>query len=47
MAQGFTALADPVRLRILCILAAAPEGEVCVCDFVDPWARASPPSRTT
>ncbi len=36
MAQRFSALADPARLRILSILAAAPEGEVCVCDFVGP-----------
>ena len=28
--RGFGALADPVRLRVLSILAAAPEGEVCV-----------------
>ena len=47
LAGGFAALADPVRLRVLSILAAAPDGEVCVCDFVEPSARASRPSRTT
>ena len=36
------ALADPVRLRVLSILAAAPEGEVCVCDFVEPLGKSQP-----
>ena len=42
MARGFGALADPVRLRVLSILAASPEGEVCVCDFVDPLGKSQP-----
>ena len=42
LALGFTALADPVRLRVLSLLAAAPDGEVCVCDFVGPLARSQP-----
>ena len=42
LAHGFTALADPVRLRVLSILAAAPEGEVCVCDFVGPLGKSQP-----
>ena len=42
LALGFTALADPVRLRVLSILAAAPEGEVCVCDFVEPLGKSQP-----
>ena len=42
MAQGFSALAAPARLRILSILAAAPEGEVCVCDFVGPVGKSQP-----
>jgi ArsR family transcriptional regulator len=42
MAKGFSALADPARLRILSILAAAPEGEVCVCDFVEPVGKSQP-----
>lgn len=33
LARGFTALADPVRLQVLIILAATPGGEVCVCGF--------------
>ena len=42
LANGFSALADPVRLRLLSILAASPEGEVCVCDLVDPLAKSQP-----
>jgi ArsR family transcriptional regulator len=42
LALGFTALADPVRLRVLSILAAAPQGEVCVCDFVEPLGKSQP-----
>ena len=42
LALGFTALADPVRLQVLSILAAAPEGEVCVCDFVEPLGKSQP-----
>lgn len=42
LAKGFTALADPVRLRVLSMLAAAPDGEVCVCDFVEPLGKSQP-----
>jgi ArsR family transcriptional regulator, arsenate/arsenite/antimonite-responsive transcriptional repressor len=42
LALGFTALADPVRLQLLSILAAAPDGEVCVCDFVKPVGKSQP-----
>ncbi len=42
LAKGFTALADPVRLRVLSILAATPGGEVCVCDFVDSLGKSQP-----
>lgn len=42
MASGFMALADPVRLRVLSQLAAAPSGEVCVCEFVGPLAKSQP-----
>lgn len=42
LARGFTALSDPVRLRVLSMLAAAPAGEVCVCDFVDPLGKSQP-----
>jgi ArsR family transcriptional regulator, arsenate/arsenite/antimonite-responsive transcriptional repressor len=36
LAIGFNALGDPVRLRLLSMLAAAPEGELCVCEFIEP-----------
>jgi len=39
IATGFSALGDPVRLQILSMLAAAPAGEICVCDFVEPLGR--------
>ena len=42
LAKGFSALADPVRLQVLSILAAAPDGEVCVCDFVEPTGKTQP-----
>jgi ArsR family transcriptional regulator len=42
LARGFAALADPARLQILSILAASPEGEVCVCDFVEPLGKSQP-----
>jgi len=42
LAKGFGALADPARLRILSLLASAPDGEVCVCDLVDPIGRSQP-----
>ncbi len=42
LAKGFAALSDPVRLRVLNILAAAPEGEVCVCNLVAPLGKSQP-----
>jgi len=42
LAVGFTALADPVRLRVLSMLAAAPEGEACVCELVEPLGKSQP-----
>ena len=42
LAKGFTALGDPVRLRLLSMLAAAPSGEVCVCEFVEPLGKSQP-----
>jgi ArsR family transcriptional regulator, arsenate/arsenite/antimonite-responsive transcriptional repressor len=42
LALGFTALADAVRLRVLSMLAAAPAGEICVCDFVVPLRKSQP-----
>jgi ArsR family transcriptional regulator len=42
LATGFSALSDPVRLRVLSILAASPVGEVCVCEFVEPLGKSQP-----
>jgi ArsR family transcriptional regulator len=42
LARGFAALADPARLRVLSILAVADQGEVCVCDFVEPLGKSQP-----
>jgi ArsR family transcriptional regulator len=42
MARGFAALGDPARLQILSMLAAAPAGEVCVCEFVEPLGKSQP-----
>lgn len=42
LAHGFAALGDPVRLRVLSMLAFADRGEVCVCNFVEPLAKSQP-----
>ena len=42
LAKGFAALADPARLRLLGMLASAPEGEVCNCELVEPLGRSQP-----
>lgn len=42
VAAAFRALGDPVRLRLLGILMAAPEGEVCACDLAAPLDRSQP-----
>jgi ArsR family transcriptional regulator len=42
LATGFSALSDPVRLRVLSMLADATAGEVCVCDFVEPLGKSQP-----
>jgi len=42
LAKGFAALADPARLRVISMLAAAEGGEVCVCEFVEPLGKSQP-----
>ena len=42
LARGFAALGDPVRLRLLSLLANSPDGAVCVCDLVQPAGRSQP-----
>jgi ArsR family transcriptional regulator len=41
-AVQFKALADPVRLRLLNVLATAPEGEVSACELVEPAGKSQP-----
>lgn len=40
LAKAFAALADPARLRLLSLIAAAPE--VCACDLVGPLGKSQP-----
>lgn len=40
LAHTYAAIADPVRLRLLSLIAAA--GEVCSCDLVAPLAKSQP-----
>jgi ArsR family transcriptional regulator len=40
LARGFAALGDPVRVRILSLIASA--GEVCSCDLQAPLGKAQP-----
>jgi ArsR family transcriptional regulator len=42
LARGFKALGDPVRLRLLSLIAARAGGEVCVCDLTDAFAVTGP-----
>ena len=36
LALAFKALADPVRLKLLSLIAAAPDGTACSCDLEEP-----------
>ena len=40
IAKGFAALADPVRLRLLSLIAA--EDEVCSCNLLEPLGKSQP-----
>lgn len=42
LAGVMKALADPVRLRLVSMIAAAPAGEVCACDLATPSGRSQP-----
>lgn len=42
LAAGFKVLADPQRLRLLSLLASAPEREACVCDLTAPLGLSQP-----
>lgn len=42
LAVAFKALADPVRLRLLSLIAAAPDGTACSCDLEQPVGKSQP-----
>ena len=42
LAVAFGVLADPVRLRLLSLVASAEAGEACVCELVEPLGRSQP-----
>lgn len=42
LAAAFKALADPVRLRLLSLIASAPEGSACSCDLEAPVGKSQP-----
>lgn len=42
LARAFAAVADPVRLRLLSLIAATPAGEACACNLVEPVNKSQP-----
>jgi ArsR family transcriptional regulator len=42
LAPAFKALGDPVRLRLLSMIASAPAGEICVCDLTPDFDLSGP-----
>jgi ArsR family transcriptional regulator len=42
LAKGFKALGDPVRLRLLSLIASRKGGEVCVCELTDAFTLTGP-----
>lgn len=42
LSRQFAALADPVRLQLLSLLATADAGQVCACDLVAPVGKSQP-----
>lgn len=44
LARTYAALSDPVRLRLLSLIASA--GEMCSCDLVEPLAKSQPAGET-
>ncbi len=39
LASDFKVLADPIRLRLLSVIASVPEGEICACQLTEPLGR--------
>jgi ArsR family transcriptional regulator len=42
LAPAFKALGDPVRLRLISMIASAKSGETCVCDMTESFALSGP-----
>lgn len=42
LAAAFKVLSDPVRLRLLSLIAAAPDGTACSCDLEAPVGKSQP-----
>src|SRR5919205_927096 len=42
LAPAFKALGDPVRLRLMSMIASAPDGEICVCDLTPAFTLSGP-----
>lgn len=42
LARGFKALGDPVRLRLLSLIASRAGGEVCVCELTEAFTLTGP-----
>lgn len=42
LAGAFKALGDPTRVRLLSLIAAAPDGEACICDLTEPVGLSQP-----
>ena len=42
LAAAFKVLADPVRLQLLSLIAAAPDGSACSCDLEAPVGKSQP-----
>lgn len=42
LARMFKALGDPTRVKLLSLIAAAPEGEACACDLIEPVGLSQP-----
>jgi ArsR family transcriptional regulator len=42
LARMFKALGDPTRVKLLSMIAAAPEAEACICDMTEPVGLSQP-----
>lgn len=42
VAQVFKALSDPTRVRLLSLIAENPDGEVCLCELIEPVELSQP-----